>query len=658
MVARPRPQADFPASASRDASGRTALPGRLAASGKVDLITLQQIDHDNLASLTSERSRDGTAASEPTTRSAVSGAVRAAWIRLLGEDSFAANTTWEQAGGDSLKAMELLLSIEGALGRAVAAEVFTPEISPSAMIDAIAERFEAAPHPSATDGGTALASSDKTRWPLSHDLRVRLLASLAAWPGSRPTGSRMVIGHNMPGKKPPIFWVLNTEDEPGQLASVLGHDQPLYAFRSGLRICDCSEDEIQAIALRYIAEIEELYPQGPVFIAGHCQGADFALAIAQHALRRKRHVPLLILTDSTSELQPYAGRAILISGKGDIRRNPRLRFSRPELAWHRTFAEFEFVEIAGSYSLDETSLDELGRILTSRMELALSAAVAAMPSSAYRATISATGIGSQMRTGQRRTCQVTVRNNGDLTWRGTESSGLLIGSRWTDRDGDLILTGESRSEVPVMEPGSCSSVDLEISAPSAAGEYQLHIDVSEEGNRWFNADPTRASTTPISVCPSSSSRLPRFLSQIRGSKRRSQLYYFDDASKTQNLLLFGWSAPERWGSWTIGSRAKLLLPLNGRNGPWRVIITSKAFGRADSTVLVEARVGNNTENLKWRMPANAETRNPIDIDCDGDDIILGLTMPEAISPHELGQGPDHRKLGLGLVAMEFIKLPR
>ncbi|MBB5759696.1 hypothetical protein HNR00_004430 [Methylorubrum rhodinum] len=51
-------------------------------------------------------------------------------------------------------------------------------------------------------------------------------------------------------------------------------------------------DEIQRLDLRYVHEIAETCPAGPVFVGGSCQGVLVALPVAQHLRRRGRHVPL------------------------------------------------------------------------------------------------------------------------------------------------------------------------------------------------------------------------------------------------------------------------------------------------------------------------------------------------------------------------------
>ena len=181
-------------------------------------------------------------------------------------------------------------------------------------------------------------------WRLPIVLKRKLVAALETWPGERLTPGRTMLAVNTGGSRPPIFWVFNDANEPGALAAKLGSDQPLYAFRSAYLISDYSEDDLQVLALRYMADIVATNPEGPFFIGGNCQGAIIALAIAQHALRRKLHVPLLILMDWAFTLQPYLGSVLLIAGRNNANHNAKRLFSRPELAWQRAFASCEFVQ--------------------------------------------------------------------------------------------------------------------------------------------------------------------------------------------------------------------------------------------------------------------------------------------------------------------------
>ena len=68
------------------------------------------------------------------------------------------------------------------------------------------------------------------------------------------------------GSLPPIFCVVNAEYEFANLAAALGPEQPVYAFRSLYFVPDCDEDLIQALALRYVKDLEQVYPDGPLFL--------------------------------------------------------------------------------------------------------------------------------------------------------------------------------------------------------------------------------------------------------------------------------------------------------------------------------------------------------------------------------------------------------
>lgn len=73
---------------------------------------------------------DTAAASDPS----VPNAVRAAWLRYFKPASFDKDITWDEAGGDSLKALEFVFLLEEALGRKVGMEILTPTTRPSELI--------------------------------------------------------------------------------------------------------------------------------------------------------------------------------------------------------------------------------------------------------------------------------------------------------------------------------------------------------------------------------------------------------------------------------------------------------------------------------------------------------------------------------------------
>ena len=425
------------------------------------------------------------------------------WKDALGLDSpLAPHENFFDLGGDSLRSLTLHLQIKDAFGVNISSEEFFADPTFENLLQLV--RRKATP-------GKAAESSPSGQWPLPDRLRNPLLAALETWPGGRPTISRTMLAITAKGTAPPLFWVFNARQEPMQLAAALGRNQPLFAFRSGVGVSDYHEDDIQALALRYLSDISDVHPDGPLFIGGNCQGGIIALAIAEHALRRKRHVPLLVLMDWSFELQPYSGRVLLISGRDNLHHNAMRRFARPELAWSRAFANFEFAEIPGGYAqgFDRSPVKVLADVLTSRMNSALQAPTTLMPADAYRTTISAQSVPASMKTGERKTIVVTIGNDSDLSWRSTPGSGVLLGARWLDARGRIFPTAMAMADLPQIAPRSSTVVELTIEAPRRSGEFTLNLELSEEGNRWFK-EPGRGCCRPV-VVGSPRPRLPKHL---------------------------------------------------------------------------------------------------------------------------------------------------
>lgn len=572
-------------------------------------------------------------------------------------------------GGNSLRSLMLCTAIEEQFGQQISAEDFFTLPTFASFLGLIANSLgERASAKNAPDSARSRAVHFPEKgadgrpeislpWPLPSAMRNRLLASLETWPGERPTQDRVMLGLNTAGSKPPLFWVFNEQQEFRQLGRVLGHAQPLYAFRSAAGIGDYQEDDIQKFALRYISEIVEVCPDGPFFVGGNCQGAIIALAAAQHALRRQRHVPLLILLDWAFDLQSYAGRALLISERENLHLNAYRRFARPEFAWRRAFANFDFVELPGGYAFDQGTIAELGSVLALHMQSALSGPAVLMPACAYRATIVADGVPARLETRQQSKIKVTVKNDSDLIWRRTSESGLMVAGRWIDPDGDLIHQTYERASLPEIKPNASAIVDLRIIAPAEPGGFNLYIDICEEGNRWFNRDPKSAFFTPVLIVGRQSDFPGRFFKRLPQSRNVLPLRFsFGVGMPGVACLIFGWSVPERWGTWSDGSRAKLRLPVSDRYGRWRAVLTCKAFGAGDRPVSTYVRSGFDGNEIKWEIPANTIVQKEIELECKGSDITLQFSFPDAISPQRLLLSADRRRLGLGVIAMEIVQI--
>ena len=402
------------------------------------------------------------------------------WIEIFGSEAAARpDVNFFDLGGDSLRAVSLFTLIEERVGRTIAVESFF-ERPTLAHLRSLVQGY-AAP---AMD---APARRADIPWPLEPGLRQRLLAYFETWSGERPTRDRLVTALNSEGSKPPMFWCFQTDEEFVRLARRLGPDQPLYAFRSGDRLINYDEDEIQAFALRYVHEIIEARPNGPVFVGGNCQGAVIALAIAQHLLRRRRDVPLLILMEWGFPLEPYAGPVLLIYGRESSQANPHKRFVNAEIGWKRVFREYASDEITGTHGqfFDDENIDSLASALSRRLGESLKRASSLLA----RPTPYALGVlgdlPRRIGAGERWTIAVRLENRGEQIWSG-ERTGVFLAAYWLDANGMMAACLGERTPTPAMAPNTPVELALSVRAPDLAGAFTLVIDLVEEGSDWID----------------------------------------------------------------------------------------------------------------------------------------------------------------------------
>jgi acyl-CoA synthetase (AMP-forming)/AMP-acid ligase II/thioesterase domain-containing protein len=113
-------------------------------SGKVDLVELAALDAQQLPPEPPALTPENAAAT------ALSSIVRQAWSSILSAQSFDADDAFDAAGGDSLKGLELLVRLEGLLGRPIPIGVLGLETRPSELVERLAQTGETAPIPDDT----------------------------------------------------------------------------------------------------------------------------------------------------------------------------------------------------------------------------------------------------------------------------------------------------------------------------------------------------------------------------------------------------------------------------------------------------------------------------------------------------------------------------
>jgi len=124
---------------------------------------------------------------------------------------------------------------------------------------------------------------------------------------------------------------------------------------------------------------------------------------------------------------------------------------------------------------------------------------------------------------------------------------------------------------------------------------------------------------------------------------------------TQCFLTKDWGQNEDWGVWSTGSNPQLAL-LMPRDTPKTLTLDVRAFinsqhprqqvnitinGALQKTVTLSKLVNN---QIELSIPPNTYGKEWIN---------LGFSLPQAISPKELGMGEDNRKLGIGLKSAVF-----
>lgn len=313
-----RPVVDDVRTFVADAFGLTPEPLVQIAWADVPVASNGKVQRSELAA----RFSDHAPASVSSGRSRYDSPAAALWRRVLDlTGPLDREARFATLGGDSLRAAQLLASVENDLGVRVPVEEFFAEPT-LGRLEALVEQ---PPRPATAEESRA-------------DELVRLqLTHVATWPGERPTNDPLLTGLNLAGTRPPLAWVFQGAAEFQALAGALGSDQPLYGLRSGHTLMRYDEDDIQVFALRYARALAAARPDGPIFLGGNCQGAVIALAVAQQLVRRGRSVPLLSLLDWSTGLQPYTGRVLILHGHAEQRRVRYLQNTTGRQDGHRLF---------------------------------------------------------------------------------------------------------------------------------------------------------------------------------------------------------------------------------------------------------------------------------------------------------------------------------
>jgi amino acid adenylation domain-containing protein/FkbH-like protein len=188
------------------------------------------------------------------------------WENVLDQKPVGANDDFFDLGGHSLLAMRLVARIESVFGKKIP----------------VASVFHA-----------------RTVAQMANLLRDKL----------EPQRNTSVVGIQTKGARPPLLFVHGAGGGMfwgyTKLSRHLGHDQPVYGFKS--RGMDQQEElsSIEELAAQYIADLKAFQPNGPYYLGGYCFGGNVAYEMARELRAQGKEVALLALINCVPPNSSY-----------------------------------------------------------------------------------------------------------------------------------------------------------------------------------------------------------------------------------------------------------------------------------------------------------------------------------------------------------------
>jgi len=132
-----------------------------------------------------------------------------------------------------------------------------------------------------------------------------------------------------------------------------------------------------------------------------------------------------------------------------------------------------------------------------------------LPNTAFKAELSLIDPPKQMRTGEKTTVRVKIKNaSNDMWWeRGAPTNTrpdnkyyVAAGDRWLKPDGSQLTEMDGRIGIGKdLKPGEETEVSLLIQAPKNPGEYTLDIDLVQEQVTWFHDKGSPTAKAKVTV---------------------------------------------------------------------------------------------------------------------------------------------------------------
>ena len=127
----------------------------------------------------------------------------------------------------------------------------------------------------------------------------------------------------------------------------------------------------------------------------------------------------------------------------------------------------------------------------------------ALPNEALRAEVRLAGELPVFKIGEERNLTVLVRNISQVTWPSVSADDgqylITVRSRWRTIDGKIENVSDGTRVFYGLDPGDVAGITLPVTAPRDPGNYQLEIDVVQEGVTWFSDKGSKPLAASVSV---------------------------------------------------------------------------------------------------------------------------------------------------------------
>ncbi|MGN6464208.1 MAG: AMP-binding protein, partial [Rhizobiaceae bacterium] len=412
------------------------------------------------------------------------------WSNLLGnEGGIDRDADFFAMGGDSLLALRMSFLLEEEFAIPVRIEQLAAKLSIAELT-----RFLSGPalRP-ATGPASPVSEIGLPDWFVE-----RLRGFLDGWPGvsALPDGLVRRVGKEQKGI--PVFWCMQHPEEAIGFEQTIGTRFPSYAMRSGMFLLEYGTPLADALAQRYVEEIKRICPDGPLIVAGTCQGVNIALAATRSLVAEGREVRLLAAADCRfAELCGASPVPVPVALFAAVRSkfNPYRYFRYPEIGLRKLAPlglRLEKIDTSYAKIMLAPAMEHLANGLEAAIGWAgsrtsnLDEAPAPGPLAIHQRRVSSPLKTLELRPRERLSLPVKLKNTSPIAWEAFDQSGLALGNHWLLRDGSMLTWSDGRAPLKRrLKPGERAYMTLDIVAPHEPGDYLLEVDLVEEGIRWF-----------------------------------------------------------------------------------------------------------------------------------------------------------------------------